>query len=66
MVATLGITTVPLAYLTLRGLDSRASLIFENALITQLRHILSPLVFTTFLWTGFCNEDKHTPFTNRG
>jgi dolichyl-phosphate-mannose-protein mannosyltransferase len=77
--ATLGIATIPLAYLTLRGLDCRATtallaslfLIFENALLTQSRHILldSPLVFftalTIFLWTGFCNEDKHAPFTNR-
>jgi dolichyl-phosphate-mannose-protein mannosyltransferase len=77
--ATLGIATVPLAYLTLRGLDCRATtallaslfIIFENALVTQSRHILldSPLVFftalTIFLWTGFCNEDKHAPFTNR-
>jgi dolichyl-phosphate-mannose-protein mannosyltransferase len=77
--ATLGIATIPLAYLTLRGLDCRATtallaslfLIFENALLTQSRHILldSPLVFftalTIFLWTGFCNEDKTAPFTNR-
>ncbi|KAH9963295.1 glycosyltransferase family 39 protein [Russula dissimulans] len=79
LTATLGIATVPLAYLTLRGLDCRATtsllaslfVIFENALITQSRHILldSPLVFftalTVFLWTGFCNEDKHEPFTDR-
>jgi dolichyl-phosphate-mannose-protein mannosyltransferase len=77
--AILGIATVPLAYLTLRGLDCRATtallgsllVIFDNALITQSRHILldSPLVFftalTVFLWTGFCNEDKHEPFTDR-
>lgn len=77
--ATLGIATVPLAYLTLRGLDCRATtallgsllVIFDNALITQSRHILldSPLVFftalTIFIWTGFCNEDKHEPFTDR-
>jgi dolichyl-phosphate-mannose-protein mannosyltransferase len=76
--ATLGIATVPLAYLTLRGLDCRATtsllgsflIIFENALITQSRHILldSPLVFftalTIFLWTGFCNEDKYQPFSD--
>ncbi|KAF5337182.1 hypothetical protein D9611_003049 [Ephemerocybe angulata] len=75
--AGLGVATVPLAYLTLRALDCRAStalmgslfLTFENGLITQSRHILldSPLVFftalTIFLWTGFCNEDKHKPFT---
>jgi dolichyl-phosphate-mannose-protein mannosyltransferase len=77
--AILGISTVPLAYLTLRGLECRATtallgslfIIFDNALITQSRHILldSPLVFftalTVFLWTGFCNEDKHEPFTDR-
>jgi dolichyl-phosphate-mannose-protein mannosyltransferase len=76
--ATLGIATVPLAYLTLRGLDCRATtsllaslfIIFENALITQSRHVLldSPLVFftalTIFLWTGFCNEDKREPFSD--
>ncbi|KAI0314327.1 glycosyltransferase family 39 protein [Amylostereum chailletii] len=76
--ATLGIATVPLAFLTLRALDCRTTtallasvlLIFENALITQSRHILldSPLIFftalTVFLWTGFCNEDKHQPFTD--
>jgi len=76
--ATLGIATVPLAYLTLRALDCRATtallaslfITFENGLITQSRHILldSPLVFftalTTFLWCGFCNEDKHRPFTS--
>jgi dolichyl-phosphate-mannose-protein mannosyltransferase len=75
--ATLGVATVPLAYLTLRALDCRATtsllgsvfIIFENALVTQSRHILldSPLVFftalTIFLWVGFCNEDKHQPFT---
>ncbi len=75
--ATLGVATVPLAYLTLRALDCRAStallaslfVTFENGLVTQSRHILldSPLVFftalTTFLWCGFCNEDKHQAFT---
>lgn len=75
--ATLGIATVPLAYLTLRALDCRATtallaslfVTFENGMITQSRHILldSPLIFftalTIFLWTGFCNEDKHEPFT---
>ncbi|KAI0052691.1 glycosyltransferase family 39 protein [Auriscalpium vulgare] len=77
--ATLGIATVPLSYLTLRGLDCRATtallasllITFENGLITQSRHILldSPLIFftalATFLWVGFCNEDKHEPFTTR-
>ena len=76
--ATLGVATVPLSYLTLRALDCRAStsllaalfITFENGLVTQSRHILldSPLVFftalTVFFWVGFCNEDKHKPFTN--
>ena len=75
--ATLGISTVPLAYMTLRALDCRATtallaslfITFENGMITQSRHILldSPLIFftalTTFFWVGFCNEDKHEPFT---
>lgn len=75
--ALLGVATVPLAYVTLRALDCRATtallaslfITFENGLITQSRHILldSPLIFftalTTFLWTGFCNEDKQQPFT---
>ena len=76
--ASLGIATVPLAYLTLRGLDCRATtsllasflIIFEHALITQSRHILldSPLVFftalTIFFWIGFCNEEKYDPFSD--
>jgi len=75
--AALGVATIPLAYLTLRALDCRATtallaslfITFENGLVTQSRHILldSPLVFftalTVFLWVGFCNEDKHEPFT---
>ncbi|THH13087.1 hypothetical protein EW146_g7086, partial [Bondarzewia mesenterica] len=75
--ALLGIATIPLSYLTLRGLDCRATtallasllITFENGMITQSRHILldSPLIFftalTIFFWTGFCNEDKHEPFT---
>ncbi|KAF8905795.1 Dolichyl-phosphate-mannose-protein mannosyltransferase-domain-containing protein [Gymnopilus junonius] len=75
--ATLGVATVPLAYLTLRALDCRATtallasmfITFENGMVTQSRHILldSPLIFftalTVFLWCGFCNEDKHEPFT---
>ena len=75
--ALLGVFTVPLSYLTLRALDCRATtallaslfITFENGMITQSRHILldSPLIFftalTVFLWTGFCNEDKHEPFT---
>lgn len=77
--ALLGIATVPLAYLTLRALNCRATtallaslfITFENGLITQSRHILldSPLVFFTSLatlfWVGFCNEDKREPFTDR-
>ncbi|KAJ3511201.1 hypothetical protein NLJ89_g4233 [Agrocybe chaxingu] len=73
MPATLGVATVPLAYLTLRMLDCRATtallaslfVTFENGMVTQSRHILldSPLIFftalTTFMWCGFCNEDKH-------
>ena len=76
--ATLGVATVPVAYLTLRALDCRvttallASLLitFENGMITQSRHILldSPLIFftalTLFVWCGFCNENKHEPFTS--
>lgn len=75
--ATLGVLTVPLAYLTLRALECRATtallasllITFENGMITQSRHILldSPLIFftalTVFIWVGFCNEDKHEPFT---
>ncbi|EJD00774.1 glycosyltransferase family 39 protein [Fomitiporia mediterranea MF3/22] len=75
--ATLGLFLVPLTYLTLRALDCRATtallgaffVTFENGLITQSRHILldSPLIFftalATFFWIGFCNEDKHKPFT---
>ncbi|KAI6120079.1 glycosyltransferase family 39 protein [Pisolithus thermaeus] len=75
--ATLGIATIPLAYLTLRALDCKAStallaslfLTFENGLVTQSRHILldSPLVFftalTIFLFVGFSNEDRHQPFS---
>ncbi|KAI0915447.1 hypothetical protein AcV5_003665 [Taiwanofungus camphoratus] len=75
--AVLGVATVPISYLTLRALDCRATtallaslfITFENGMITQSRHILldSPLIFftalTIFVWTGFCNEDKHEPFT---
>ncbi|KAJ3557194.1 hypothetical protein NM688_g1605 [Phlebia brevispora] len=75
--AMLGVFTVPIAYLTLRALECRATtallaslfITFENGMITQSRHILldSPLIFftalTVLLWTGFCNEDKHEPFT---
>ncbi|KAF9027092.1 glycosyltransferase family 39 protein [Hymenopellis radicata] len=76
--AVLGVATVPIAYLTLRALDCRATtallaalfITFENGMITQSRHILldSPLIFftalTIFFWVGFCNEDKHKPFTD--
>ena len=75
--ALLGVMTVPLSYLTLRALDCKATtallasilITFENGLVTQSRFILldSPLIFftalTTFLWVGFCNEDKYEPFT---
>lgn len=76
--ATLGVLLVPITYLTLRGLDCRATtallgsvfVTFENGLITQSRLILldSPLLFftglTTMLWVGFCNENRHKPFTD--
>jgi dolichyl-phosphate-mannose-protein mannosyltransferase len=75
--AMLGVATVPIAYLTLRALDCRATtallaslfITFENGMVTQSRHILldSPLIFftalTIFLWVGFTNEDKQQPFT---
>lgn len=75
--AILGVATIPLAYLTMRGLECRATtallaavfVTFENGLVTQSRHILldSPLLFftslTTFLWVGFCNEDKRHAFS---
>ncbi|KAG2339153.1 glycosyltransferase family 39 protein [Suillus weaverae] len=77
--ATFGVATVPIAYLTLRALDCRATtallasifLTFENGLVTQSRHILldSPLVFftalTVFFFVGFSNEDKKEPFTEQ-
>ncbi|KAL5488421.1 PMT1 [Sanghuangporus weigelae] len=77
--ATLGLFLVPLTYLSLRALDCRATtallgalfVTFENGLITQSRHILldSPLLFftalATFFWIGFCNEDRHRPFTTQ-
>lgn len=77
--ATLGVATIPIAYLTLRALDCRATtallaalfLTFENGLVTQSRYILldSPLVFftalTTFLFVGFSNENKQEPFTEQ-
>ena len=75
--ALLGVGVVPLAYLTLRALDCRASsallgalfVTFENGLITQSRLILldSPLVFftalSTFCWVCFTNENHYEPFT---
>ncbi|KAJ7911129.1 mannosyltransferase 1 [Mycena leptocephala] len=75
--ALFGVATIPLSYLTLRGLDCRATtallasvlITFENGLVTQSRYILldSPLIFftalTIFFWVGFSNEDKHEPFT---
>ncbi|KAF8505073.1 glycosyltransferase family 39 protein [Hysterangium stoloniferum] len=76
--ATLGVALVPVAYLTLRALDCRATtallgslfVTFENGLITQSRHILldSPLLFFTalsaFFWVAFSNEnDKGEPFS---
>ena len=77
--ALLGVATVPIAYLTLRGLSLRAStallgaflVLFDNALTTQSRLILldSVLVFFTALtvlfWVTFCNEEKRAPFSNR-
>ena len=73
----LGVAVVPISYLTLRALDCRATsallgsllITFENALITQSRHILldSPLVFFTSLtilvWVFFTNEDRYQPFS---
>lgn len=70
--ATLGLALIPLAYLTLRALQTRPStallgallIMFENGLITQSRFILldSPLIFftalTIFFWIGFSNENE--------
>ncbi|KAK4047504.1 Dolichyl-phosphate-mannose--protein mannosyltransferase 1 [Microbotryomycetes sp. JL221] len=70
--ATLGLLLIPMAYLTLRALQTRPTtallgsifLMFENSLVTQSRFILldSPLVFFTalsfFCWTGFANENS--------
>lgn len=69
--ASLGLALIPLAYLTLRALQTRPStallgavlIMFENGLITQSRFILldSPLIFftalTIFFWIGFSNEN---------
>ncbi|GJJ07822.1 hypothetical protein Clacol_002027 [Clathrus columnatus] len=77
--AVLGIALAPLTYLTLRGLDCRATtallgsmfVIFENGLVTQSRLILldSPLLFftglSTYFWVSFSNEnDKGEPFSH--
>lgn len=70
--ATLGLLLIPIAYLTLRALQTRPStallgalfIMFENGLITQSRLILldSPLIFftalTMFFWVGFSNENE--------
>lgn len=70
--ATMGLLLVPLAYLTLRALKTRATtallgalmILFENGLVTQSRFILldSPLIFftalTTFFYIGFDNENN--------
>lgn len=70
--ATLGLLLIPLAYLTLRALQTRPTtallgslfVMFENGLITQSRFILldSPLIFFTalsiFFWIGFSNENE--------
>jgi len=70
--ASMGIATVPLAFLTLRALGCGATsallgavfIMFENGNITQSRHILldSPLIFFTavaiFCWVSFNNEDR--------
>lgn len=70
--ASLGLLLIPLAYLTLRGLQTRPTtallgalfIMFENGLITQSRFILldSPLIFFTalsaFCWVGFSNENE--------
>lgn len=79
MCALLGTLTVPIAYLTLRALSLRATtalvgallVTFDNALMTQSRHILldSPLIFftafTIYGWVSFCNEEKRAPFSRR-
>lgn len=75
--ALFGVATVPLSYMTLRLMDCKVTtallaaifITFENGMVTQSRHILldSPLIFftalTVFFWCGFCNEDRHEPFT---
>ncbi|KDE07476.1 hypothetical protein MVLG_02340 [Microbotryum lychnidis-dioicae p1A1 Lamole] len=70
--AVLGLLVIPIAYLTLRGLQTRPTtallgalfITFENGLITQSRFILldSPLIFftalSTLFWVGFSNENE--------
>ena len=70
--ATLGLLLIPLAYLTLRALQTRPAtallgalfIMFDNGFITQSRFILldSPLIFFTALsilfWVGFSNENE--------
>ncbi|PKI84077.1 hypothetical protein MVES_002028 [Malassezia vespertilionis] len=75
--ALFGLATVPLAYLTLRGLALRPAsallgmlfVTFENALTTQSRLILldAPLVFfvalSLYTWVSFGNIDARAPFS---
>lgn len=75
--ALFGLATVPLAYLTLRGLDLRPAsavlgallVTFENALTTQSRFILldAPLIFFMALalcaWVQFAKLDRYAPFS---
>ncbi|KAI0027371.1 Dolichyl-phosphate-mannose-protein mannosyltransferase-domain-containing protein [Vararia minispora EC-137] len=75
--ALMGLWTIPLGYLTLRMLDCRATtamlaavlLTFENALVTQSRHILldAPLIFftalSTFFYVCFATENARRPFS---
>ncbi|WFD27379.1 dolichyl-phosphate-mannose--protein mannosyltransferase [Malassezia nana] len=72
-----GTLTVPLAYLTLRGLHMRPAsallssllVLFDNALTTQSRLILldAPLVFfvaaALCAWVHFSLLDQHAPFS---
>lgn len=76
--ALMGVSLIPLTYLTLRALGTSVTtatlggilVTFENGLIAQSRLILldSPLIFftalTIFLWVRFSNEDYYgTPFS---
>ncbi|CDZ98262.1 glycosyltransferase family 39 protein [Phaffia rhodozyma] len=72
----LGVSLVPLTYLTLRSLSCTTTtsllgsslVLFDNALVAQSRLILldSPLIFftatTIFSYCRFSNEDAHAPF----